>query len=252
MPPSKRKRWPPIKDAPVLLAAMRYIYDHEIDLNHSRDRSHTIGKTTARTLGLADHFGNRWFLTKAGVAWLGERECAAALFSSLNDPHGLLIGLDPSIFVKFYRYSPIGRPNNECWEWFGPVSDRCYGRLNCQKGFVYATHLALLIDGRPLPPDKEPCHTCDNPPCINPTHLFIGSRSDNMKDCYGKGRRQSAFARFIGTKNHKAKLDAGQIRQIRSLRADGKTQKHIADIFDIDPSTVAQIVNGKTWRHVDA
>lgn len=83
-------------------------------------------------------------------------------------------------------------PNSGCWLWGGSAIPSGYGQIRIEQtgpgALLLATHVSLQIHGRPLPPGMHACHKCDNPPCVNPDHLFHGTRSDNMKDCFAKGR----------------------------------------------------------------
>ena len=79
-------------------------------------------------------------------------------------------------------------------------------------------------------------HRCDNPKCVNPSHLFLGNQQDNIKDKINKNRQSS-------------KLTISQVKQIRNFK--GKfTQKEIAKMFDVDSSTAGYIHRNKIWRHV--
>lgn len=88
------------------------------------------------------------------------------------------------------------------------------------------------------------CHTCDNPRCCNPTHLFIGSDLDNARDRDRKGRGPR------GERNHFATLTPSEVLRIRDLAAGGMTQREIGNLFGIPRGSVSTIVLRKSWRHL--
>lgn len=91
------------------------------------------------------------------------------------------------------------------------------------------------------------CHHCDNPPCCNPSHLFLGTAADNAADMVAKARQHP----LPGTANGYAKLDDEAVRAIRQIYAAGKTsQDEIATRFDIAQSTVSAIIRRERWPHV--
>lgn len=78
---------------------------------------------------------------------------------------------------------------SECWNWTGGKSERGYGRMHIGRKPVPAHRVSLFLETGLWPPDgKDVCHHCDNPSCVRPDHLFVGSRSENMKDASKKGR----------------------------------------------------------------
>jgi len=92
------------------------------------------------------------------------------------------------------------------------------------------------------------CHTCDNPYCVNPEHLFLGSQLENMQDAKRKGR----IADHNGENNPKARLDARHVRAMRELRKFGLTYTQLKKIFEVGKSTVANVIGGNTWRSVSS
>ena len=83
-------------------------------------------------------------------------------------------------------------PNSGCWLWMGQLDRKGYGQIASggrEGGNIYAHRLSLELSGINVPANKLVCHKCDNPPCVNPAHLFVGSQSDNIADMWGKGRR---------------------------------------------------------------
>lgn len=115
-----------------------------------------------------------------------------------------------------------------CWLWTGSKIGR-YGAFCGQR----AHRLAYLIDCNELPSDMLVCHSCDNPPCVNPRHLFLGDTVANMKDASLKGR----LAR---------KLDWEKASEIKSAR--GKTIRQLAVAYDVSTTTIWAIRNDKVWR----
>lgn len=90
---------------------------------------------------------------------------------------------------------------------------------------------------------KAICHHCDNPRCVNPDHLFIGTYYENMADMKRKGRSRHP----IGTAVFGAKLDD---EKVRSILSDRRTQKQIAQDYGVDPSVISDVKTRKIWRHV--
>lgn len=96
-----------------------------------------------------------------------------------------------------------------------------------------------------IPLGMDICHTCDNRQCINPDHLFLGTRQENMIDCMLKGRMS------VGGKHYCTKLTEENVREIRKLREERKTYVEIADQFGIAQESVYDICKRRTWRHVE-
>ena len=104
-----------------------------------------------------------------------------------------------------------------------------------------------MANGR-IPDGLDVLHECDNPPCCNPEHLFLGTHADNMNDCKKKGRMSAPPVRY-GESNNKSKLNKQKILEIRNL-AGTTTNRAIAKHYGVDPSVIGDIVNGLTWRHI--
>ena len=89
-------------------------------------------------------------------------------------------------------------------------------------------------------------HHCDNPPCCNPSHLFLGTRLDNMRDCKDKGRR----AITLGERNGNAKLTEADVLEIKALLFKGMSQRAIANQFGVAQQLISCIKTGSLWAHV--
>lgn len=81
-----------------------------------------------------------------------------------------------------------------CWLWTAALSTTGYGRIGVGKKMAYTHRLSWEMHNGPIPPGMHICHHCDNPKCVRPDHLFLGTRTDNMRDMWRKGRGWSPWA----------------------------------------------------------
>lgn len=138
-------------------------------------------------------------------------------------------------------------PNSGCWLWSGSVNRKGYGQFMAKAGTSpYGAHrFSWVLHNGPLPPLKhaktQRCvlHRCDTPACVNPAHLFIGTRADNNADMARKGRH--GFRKF-------ARLTDEQVGEIRRRCAAGEIRRTIAEDFGVCRETVGYIARGQTWR----
>lgn len=148
---------------------------------------------------------------------------------------------------------PAHRPDlHKCWIWTGAKSNGygVLGRGGRGTGVVRATHVAINIStGHLVPEGSLVCHACDNPSCVRPSHLFVGTAADNSADSVAKGRAV-APPLHAGSDCHLAKLRPADVIEIRRLAASGAKQRAIAQRFSIHRSNVSAIVRGTTWRHL--
>lgn len=91
------------------------------------------------------------------------------------------------------------------------------------------------------------CHKCDNPPCVNPDHLFLGTTKDNMMDKARKGR--SSIVKFFGEENPMSKLTREKVLEIKDMyHNQGFLQKFLAKKFGVSQAVISDICRGKTWK----
>lgn len=135
-----------------------------------------------------------------------------------------------------------------CWEWRRSCNGSGYGTLTIGGRAQYAHRLAFILAGNEIPDGYHVMHRCDNPACINPDHLTTGTRSDNMRDCYRKGRSRIPSPRMTCERNGSAKLSSAQALSIRARARDGVCQRELATDYGISQSTVSLIKLGKLWR----
>lgn len=131
-----------------------------------------------------------------------------------------------------------------CVEWTACRDKKGYGRMSPQAdGEVLAHRVSYLVCVGPIPDGLNVLHHCDNPRCINPSHLFLGTNGDNNADRVAKGRSRGA----VGVRNGKAALSEADVLRIRD---DPRTQSAIAREYGVDPTTVSCIKRGATWTHL--
>lgn len=121
---------------------------------------------------------------------------------------------------------------NDCWEWTGCRLRNGYGRATDPRGFTTtAARVAYeLVTGERPAPDMYLCHTCDNPPCCNPRHLFMGTPGQNSADAIRKGRLQS--------------ISNQHVAEMRALSASGMTGRELAARFGVSEATVSRALRG--------
>lgn len=137
-----------------------------------------------------------------------------------------------------------------CWTWKRATRGaQGYGTTKWQHR-TYATHrLAWELTYGPIPPGLLVCHRCDNPPCVRPDHLWLGTPLDNMRDMRDKGRARPVRAR--GEAASRALLTEEQVRMVRQRQASGETMAALARELRVSFGAIRSIVVRKTWRHVE-
>jgi len=132
---------------------------------------------------------------------------------------------------------------NGCWYWTGSQDGVGYGHVGLTGKMVGAHRLSFELFVGPIPDGICICHKCDTRKCINPDHLFKGTKKENSYDMCQKGR--SAF----GERHSQAKLTEESVLSIREMWSSGKlSQRKIAKLFGITQSVVSMIVSGKIWK----
>lgn len=136
--------------------------------------------------------------------------------------------------------------SGECWEWIGKGNCFGYGRMTfLGEHGVRAHRVSWMLFCGDIPSGRIlVCHRCDNPKCVNPDHLFLGTDDDNQKDKCRKRRQPE------GVSHWKHRFTNDDIREIRRLRHQGKKLREIAVRFNTDPSSVRHISLRHVWDHV--
>ena len=136
--------------------------------------------------------------------------------------------------------------SDKCWEWQGCRFSNGYGRFTTRAPYKQnlAHRFAYILTFGEIPYNLMVLHKCDNPPCVRPDHLFLGTCQDNANDRVNKGRS------LKGEQHPSAILTEKQIREIRSLR-NIRPQWELALEFNIKQVTVSDIQRRKRWKHVN-
>lgn len=142
-----------------------------------------------------------------------------------------------SIKDRFWTKVRIGGLD-DCWPWLAGIHPAGHGMFDKQ----YAHRFAWAYTHGPIPKGLCICHHCDNPPCCNPRHLFIGTQADNVRDMWNKGRGQ----------RYRARLTSECVTEIRRAHATGQFAKwsDLGRQFGIEGGHAQQIVLRQIWRHV--
>jgi hypothetical protein len=133
---------------------------------------------------------------------------------------------------------------DDCWEWGSSKNARGYGRFgDGNGGWVIASRKAYELFVGDIPDGLCVLHSCDNPACVNPRHLFLGTHADNMADMRVKGRASSK----PGSKNPNSKLTE---QQVRAIVSSPKLSPELAKEFGVTVQRINQIRRGLGWRHL--
>lgn len=152
-------------------------------------------------------------------------------------------------------WSCVGKHDDktQCWSWKGSFRESGYGafciRQDNKDYHMAASRYSYMLHhpNETLTPDVFICHTCDNPPCCNPDHLYAGTTQDNTKDRDQRGRKASTK----GELNAMAVINSDQAKEIKLLLREGKIlQSQIAKLLGVSNSIVGGIARGKTWKHI--
>mgnify|MGYP001560408325 CR=1 FL=1 len=149
---------------------------------------------------------------------------------------------------RFWNMVRRAEGTNECWLWTGAIRQAFgYGMFSIAKGQNISTHrYSWELHFGAIPHGLEVLHKCDNPRCVNPDHLFLGTQKDNIQDAKAKGRLKAP----VGIINGQSKLTEDEVRRIKILRGQRIPLKTIAMRFGVSIALVSMIASGKRWPHI--
>lgn len=144
--------------------------------------------------------------------------------------------------------------DDECWEWTAAKARMGYGNFALRHGVLIPAHrLSWILAHGMIPEGLWVLHRCDNPPCVNPAHLFVGTRQDNLDDMVAKRRHWAHKGESItkGERNGRAKLTDAQVREIRDrYAAGGVSQPQLGREFGVTHAIIGNVVRRESWVHV--
>ena len=136
------------------------------------------------------------------------------------------------------------RDSDACWPWLAATKQGGYGKIIGDDGHLHLAHrVAYKLVLGPIPLGLVVCHRCDNPDCVNPRHMFLGTQADNLRDMREKGRGNPPH----GTKHPKARLSDQLVAQIRF---DPRSHRQLSRLLGISKSAIGMAKAGVTWTHV--
>lgn len=155
-------------------------------------------------------------------------------------------GINESVVRRFWRH--VER-TSDCWLWHGATS-RGYGLMSSNVRGVAplkAHRVSYQIHHGAIPEKMYVCHRCDNPSCVNPEHLFVGTPKDNSDDMRAKGRDVSLY----GESASNARLNEAQVVEIVRMHSAGESLRSIAAAFCVSRWQVSEIARGHYWKHLN-
>ena len=144
------------------------------------------------------------------------------------------------------RYWAKVDKSGECWTWTAATTSFGYGVFHPVKGRTIGAHrysLSLKL-GRELTPGAFACHTCDNPGCVNPSHLYEGTPQSNVADAVSRGRNKR------GDMGDGVKLSDMEVIAIRERAAKGEMNRALAAEYGVQESLISMVTRGQRWAHV--
>ena len=152
------------------------------------------------------------------------------------------------LIFRFLQKVKFSTPS-ACWIWQASTVEDGYGQIRSGgtgSKMLKAHRVSWELRHGPIPNGMGVLHSCDNPPCVNPSHLFLGTPDDNQKDAVRKGRQTR------GEKIARATTTERQAISVKTMFIRGMKQTTIGKALGLTKYVVSQIIRGKTWKHVHA
>ena len=177
----------------------------------------------------------------------------------------------PEAVTRFWSYVLKQSGDDACWLWQASCTSAGYGQFVDKQKHFLAHRIAWQLTHGPVPVGEDyhgTCvlHRCDNPRCVRPDHLFLGSNLDNIRDMYAKNRQPKGEEMWLlsprGEHVGSSKLNNSEVRAIRALNREyggsgwgrgysgGLTRKQLASVYNVGQATISNVILRKRWRFV--
>ena len=154
----------------------------------------------------------------------------------------LPLPLSEKVLSSFYRMTKKDVEEN-CWLWSGKKNRWGYGKQKIGGKEYIASRLSWYIHNGKDPKSLEVCHRCNNPSCVNPKHLYLGTHAENLRDAGIDGLMPR------GSKNPGSKLTEDQVDELKRLSKSGMSSRKLSLLFPITPRSIRRIVSGARWKY---
>jgi len=150
----------------------------------------------------------------------------------------------PEAMDRFLRHVILH--TNGCWVWKGSKDKDGYGRHRPipNRSYIRAHRFSWMLYRGDIPEYIHVLHGCDNPPCVNPDHLFLGTNRINIDDMVSKHRQR------VGKAIEYAKLNDQQVREIRSYPSGFLSNASLGRMYGVGKNAIRKVRNGETWKHI--
>lgn len=149
---------------------------------------------------------------------------------------------------RFLKYVDI-KDKNSCWEWGGTLDSNGYGVFSIKHILIKAHRFSYLSWHGNIDKSLQICHSCDNPRCVNPTHLWQGTQAENNKDRHSKNRTKTGH--IYGSENKMSKLKEDDVLWIiENYNPKYWSTRKIAHKFSVSQTSIRNILSGKSWRWI--
>ena len=157
-----------------------------------------------------------------------------------------MAGMSRSLTQKDRFLLKVAMPENknECWEWIGHKRKKGYGTMQFDNQKQEATHASYFLYVGEIPDGLYVLHHCDNPSCVNPDHLFLGTQKDNICDCMKKGRMPSR----TGERNGRSKLSDDSAA---AIRLSAESSRSLSEKYKVSQQTIRSIRRGERWSGLE-
>lgn len=147
-------------------------------------------------------------------------------------------------FLKKFQQGNL----NECWEWKGNKFNFGYGRFKLNGKYQRAHRLSYELFKGKIPEGLCVCHSCDNTSCVNPNHLWLGTQSENIKDCLKKNRTSRGEKNANFSKHIRPKLTEKEVKEIRNSNL---SSKELSKEYKVSASTIRKAKSGINWKIIN-